>query len=222
MGIEDPDPTVDRKGIKYLQEKGVTVHMFDRDLQEIIRAENKEFIGQALERAAAASEEKTPEVILSPLENASDQTGIADLSNEALEAYRSVAKIADAASSPAFKRRLARQGLLRQDANRFTPTGFGQLLFGTEPRIGMPQAGLLATIHYADGTKEIRNFDGPQVLVPEQALQWLRDKLPNLIDRSGAHGARLTIHFSKSFVKASSMPSSIATTASRARNVSSW
>src|SRR5437588_12652434 len=30
IGIEDPDPTVDRKGIKYLQEAGVTVHMFDR------------------------------------------------------------------------------------------------------------------------------------------------------------------------------------------------
>jgi ATP-dependent DNA helicase RecG len=32
VGIEDPDPTVDRKGIKYLQDNGVTVHMFDRDL----------------------------------------------------------------------------------------------------------------------------------------------------------------------------------------------
>ncbi len=32
----------------------------------------------------------------------------------------------------------------------------------------------------------MKDFDGPQVLTPEQALQWLRDKLPNLIDRSGA------------------------------------
>ena len=37
IGIEDPDPTVDRKGIKYLQDSGVTVHMFDRDLQEEIQ-----------------------------------------------------------------------------------------------------------------------------------------------------------------------------------------
>jgi len=35
IGIEDPDPTVDRKGIRYLQDSGVTVHMFDRDLQSM-------------------------------------------------------------------------------------------------------------------------------------------------------------------------------------------
>ena len=29
IGIEDPDPTVDRKGIKYLQDSGVTVRMFE-------------------------------------------------------------------------------------------------------------------------------------------------------------------------------------------------
>src|SRR5579859_3890783 len=64
VGIEDPDPTVDRKGIKYLQDAGVTVHMFDRDLQEVIQNENKEFIKQALERAADL-EKTTPEVKLS-------------------------------------------------------------------------------------------------------------------------------------------------------------
>ena len=50
----------------------------------------------------------------------------------------------------------------------------------------MPQAGLLGTIHFADGTEEPKDFDGPQVLAPEQALQWLRDKLPNPIERSAA------------------------------------
>lgn len=44
VGLEDPDPTVDRKGIEYLRENGIIVHMFDRDLQEIIKAENKEFV----------------------------------------------------------------------------------------------------------------------------------------------------------------------------------
>lgn len=71
VGIEDPDPTVDRKGIKYLQDNGVTVHMFDRDLQEQIRAANKEFIEQAMERAKAAEQDKQPRpIVLSPLENA--------------------------------------------------------------------------------------------------------------------------------------------------------
>ncbi len=43
-GIQDPDPTVTRKGIGYLIRQGVTVHMFDRDLQEVIKKENKEFL----------------------------------------------------------------------------------------------------------------------------------------------------------------------------------
>ncbi len=50
----------------------------------------------------------------------------------------------------------------------------------------MPQAGLLGTIHFSEGNEEPRDFDGPQVLAPGLALQWLRDKLPNPIDRSGA------------------------------------
>jgi ATP-dependent DNA helicase RecG len=50
----------------------------------------------------------------------------------------------------------------------------------------MPQAGLLGTIHWPDGTEEIKDFDGPMVDVPGQAIQWLKDKLPNPINRSGA------------------------------------
>jgi ATP-dependent DNA helicase RecG len=187
IGIEDPDPTVDRKGIKYLQDSGVTVQMFDRDLQEEIQKANKAFIEQALERAAAAREEKKPKIItLSPLENAFTTAHTKDFSIEAMEQYRAIAKIGDKIGSPAFNRRLVQQGLLKQENGQSIPTGFGLLLFGKEPRTAMPQSGLLGTIHFADGTEEPKDFDGPQVLAPEQALQWLRDKLPNPIERSAA------------------------------------
>lgn len=187
IGIEDPDPTVDRKGIKYLQNNGVAVHMFTRELQEEIRTANKAFIGQALERASAARDDRKPKAItLSPLENAVPTVEVKDFSSEALEQYRSVAKIADKIGSPSFNRRLLQQGLLKEEGGRATPTGFGLLLFGKEPRTVMPQAALLGTIHFPDGTEEARDFDGPQVLAPEQALQWLRDKLPDPIDRSAA------------------------------------
>ncbi|MDA1012924.1 MAG: hypothetical protein O3A00_00555 [Planctomycetota bacterium] len=189
IGIEDPDPTVDRKGIKYLQEKGVKVRMFDRDLQEIIREENSEFIEQALERAAAI-EDETREVSLSALEAPAENVQVRDLSQPALQEYRSRARIADKVTSDEFRRRLVRQGLLESDGTQFVPTGFGSLLFGKEPRTAMPQEGLLATIHYPDGTEEVQDFDGPQVLVPGEVLQWLEGKLPNVIDRSQAVRAR--------------------------------
>lgn len=47
VGIEDPDPMVDRQGIRYLEQNGIKVHLFDLDLQEQIRDVNKKFIAQA-------------------------------------------------------------------------------------------------------------------------------------------------------------------------------
>lgn len=185
VGIEDTDPTVDRKGIKYLQDSGVTVHMFDRDLQEVIRSENKDFIDQALERAAAAEEEKKPKTVtLSDLENQFAAAAMEDFSEEALEQYRNIAKIKEKVGSPALNRRLVQQGLLKEMDGKFVPTGFGMLLFGKEPRTVMPQAGLLATIHYPDGSEEPENFEGPMVLIPSDLEQLLSGKLPSVIDRS--------------------------------------
>lgn len=185
VGIEDPDPTVDRKGIKHLQDNGVVVNMFDRDLQEEIRAANKDFIGGALERKAAA-EEKSKVISLSSLEHPLTMADLSDLATGALEQYRSTTKIPEAVSSESFQRKLVQQGLLREDKDNYLPSGFGLLLFGKAPRDHMPQAGLLGTIHYSDGREETRDFDGPLVEVPEHALQWLRDKLPNVIDRTEA------------------------------------
>jgi ATP-dependent DNA helicase RecG len=192
VGVEDPDPTVDRKGIKYLQDSGVVVHMFDRDLQEEIQAENRDFCAQAIERAAEAraAAKKTNAIILSPLEGVLANVVTTDLSNEALRQYRGVARIGDEVGSQGFHRRLLLQGLLKDEGGRIGPTGFGLLLFGKEPRTVLPQAGLLGTIHYADGTEEPRDFDGPQVLVPERALQWLRDKIPDPIDRTAGRTRR--------------------------------
>jgi ATP-dependent DNA helicase RecG len=185
VGIEDPDPTVDRKGIKYLQDNGVTVHMFDRDLQDVICSENKDFIDQAVERAAAAEEEKKSKlIVLSTFEDKLATVTLKDFSTEALEQYRETATIREKIGSPAFNRRLVQQGLLKQQNNTFTPTGFGLLLFGKEPRTSIQHAGLLGTIHYPDGTEETRDFDGPMVLIPKQIEKWLKDKLPNVIDRS--------------------------------------
>jgi ATP-dependent DNA helicase RecG len=184
IGIEDPDPTVDRKGIKFLQDQGVDVHMFDRDLQEMIQKENQEFIEGASERAAAAKEAKSKAVTLSSLERASAVAHIEDFSTEALEQYRKLAEIKEAVGSNEFNRRLLQQGLLKEENGHFIPTGFGFLLFGKEPRTVIPQAGLLATIHYLDGREETRDFDGPMVLIPGLIETWLSDKLPNVIDRS--------------------------------------
>lgn len=183
IGIQDPDPKVARKGIKHLEQNGVKVHMFDRDLQEVIEKENKEFLAQALERAAAAK--KGPvEIVLSPLENKLPAVILADFSSEALTFYRERAGIAEPVGTDEFNRRLLQQGLLKEEDGHLVPTGFGILLFGKEPRRAMRQAGLLAAIHYPNGEKERKEFDEPAVMIPDLLEKWLRDKLPHVLDRS--------------------------------------
>jgi ATP-dependent DNA helicase RecG len=183
VGIEDPDPTVDRKGIKYLQDNGVKVHLFDRDLQERIREVNQEFIAQAEERAAAARDGVPQPTTLSEFEGAQRGAGLKDLDAKALEEYR---KVLGTKGAAAFRQRLAQQGLLLQQKSKAGPSGFGVILFGKAPRVLLPQAGLLGTIHYDDGREEPRDFDGPAVNAPDQAIAWLKDKLPNPIKRTAA------------------------------------
>lgn len=205
VGIEDPDPTVDRKGIKFLQDNGVKVELFDRDLQEKIRSANKRFIEQAEERAAAARAPKPSKVVvLSELEKAAETSVVADFDEAALLRYRERAGIREEVGSEALHRRLRGQGLLRSAGleeipgtyglnhdHRLVPTGFGLLLFGKEPRMRMPQAGLLGTVLLPDGREELRDFDGPAVGVPKQAIDWLKDKLPNPIRRDEAQRREL-------------------------------
>jgi ATP-dependent DNA helicase RecG len=183
VGITDPDPTVDRKGIKYLEDSGIVVHMFDRDLQDEISTANKDFIAQALERAA--EHQKAPaEVKLSSLEDASETAALGDLSPEALELYRDAVKVAAPIGSAEFNAELTRQRLLTKKDGLLVPTRQGLLLFGREPRTAIPQAGLLATIHYPDGTHELENFEGPMVLIPNEVERWLRNKMPNVFERN--------------------------------------
>ena len=182
VGIQDPDPKVAFKGITYLKQNGINIHMFDRHLQEIIVKENKEYLSQALERAATA-EKKLVEIILSPLENKLPAAIFADFSGEALALYRERARIADAIESDKFNRRLLQQGLLKEEDGTLIPTGFGILLFGTEPRKAMRQAGLLAAIHYPNGEQERKEFDEPAIMIPDRLEKWLRDKLPNVFRR---------------------------------------
>jgi ATP-dependent DNA helicase RecG len=183
IGIQDPDPKVARKGIQHLENSGIKVHMFDRDLQEVIEKENKDFLAQAIERAAV--EKKKPgEIVLSPLENKLPAAVLADFSDEALALYRERAKIAEVVGSDEFNRRLLQQGLLKEEKGRLLPTGFGILLFGKEPRRAMRQAGLLAAIHYPNGEQERKEFDEPAVMIPDLLEKWLKDKLPNVVDRS--------------------------------------
>lgn len=182
VGIEDPDPAVDRKGLKFLAQKGVTVQMFDPDLQLAIRAANREFLRQAATRAAEAK--RAPAVAVSasgwdkPMVGATGE----DLSESALGHFQR--KLGVSFDRSRFERLLLGQGFLVKDGRKVAPTKIGYLAFGKFPRDRLPQAGLKGTIEYPDGREEVRDFNGPLLLIPEQVERWLKDKLPLVSNRS--------------------------------------
>jgi len=185
IGIEDPDPTVDREGVRFLENSGIKVHLFDRDLQDEIWKANEVFITQALGRAAAAKEKKVIQPVLqSQWDEVQADAEVSDFSDVALTRYRVRTKIKEAVGSDAFLQRLQRQGLVRRHGRKLRPTGFGLILFGKSPRENIHHAGMNLTIEYSGETHENENFDGPAVLIPDAIEKWLKPKLPNVIDRS--------------------------------------
>ena len=112
VGIEDPDPTVDRKGIMHLQNAGIEVEMFDGDMQEIILKENKEFLNQAKLRKEESSKPKR--VQLTTLENTVVSANISEFSEEALRHYINQAKLNTQPDSPDFLSLLEQQQLIHQ------------------------------------------------------------------------------------------------------------
>lgn len=181
IGVEDPDPTVDRKGIKYLQNNGVTVNIFDRDLQKEIEKDNAAFLKQAQERNNDSQKES---VILSNLENVESKANFEDFSKDALERYRSKLQIKEGINSDTFIRKLYRKGVLELKDNQYHPTGLGLLLFGSAPEDFYPQSVFKGTVRYPGGKTEIQNFKGPIIQIPDQIEEWWYKVNPAAIDRS--------------------------------------
>jgi ATP-dependent DNA helicase RecG len=181
VGIEDDNPAVAGKGIEHMLRHGVAIHMFDRDLQEAILEENEAFFTWARKQPAKLKEEP---IKLSKYEDPVAAVVLADLSNEALERYRSKASIDPEVGSDEFLRLLRQQGLLVGEGKVAAPSGFGLLLFGRQPRNALPQAGLLARADLPDGKSSRKEFGGAMVLIPSLLEEWLNTVLPSTIDRS--------------------------------------
>lgn len=181
VGIEDDNPAVAGKGIEHLRRAGITVHMFERDLQELILKENGAFFEWARQQTAKPTEEP---IKLSKYEDPVAAVVFDDLSQEALNHYRAKANIAAPVDSEEFRRLLRQQGLLTGEGAATRPTGFGLILFGKNPRNAVPQAGLLARADLLDGKSARREFGEALVLIPAALEQWLTTVLPSTIDRS--------------------------------------
>jgi Predicted transcriptional regulator containing an HTH domain and an uncharacterized domain shared with the mammalian protein Schlafen len=190
IGLEDPDPTVDRKGIKYLLDNDVEVYMFDRDLQQIIEKENYDFLAQAKNRAE--SYERIRPVILTELEKVNNKADYFDLSEKALTFYRDKIKFDGKITEDSFVKKLYHKGLLDKKITKFVPTGLGLILFGNDPEDFYPQASLRGTVTYPNEQTEIKDFVGPLIFIPGAVENWWKKVMPLSIDRSSSYRKTLT------------------------------
>jgi ATP-dependent DNA helicase RecG len=191
IGIEDPDPTVDRKGIKYLIDNGVEVEMFDADFQGIIRKANKQFIREAEERAKNPNTDKF-DIILSQKEKAAPHTSLEDFSVKDIENFLKMARPDISINTPQFYHIFSKLGLIEKRGNEFVPTGLGLLLFGTQPQLLYPNALIRATYKTKGRKEEIYTVEGALVNQANDILQWYENHIGKQIDRSEAQ--RKTIY----------------------------
>ena len=176
VGIQDPDPTVAGKGIKYLERRGVKIIMFDRIFQKEIEKQNRQFLEQAKKRAIQVEKDE----IVTEFEQAIPRADFNKFSDEALKKFITEAKLHHKLKDTDFQNYLADIGAMRLDeeANIFRPTGMGILLFGKNPRRMYNQAGLKAYVDYGNNKVEPMEFDQPLVLVPDLVEKWLKKTLP--------------------------------------------
>jgi ATP-dependent DNA helicase RecG len=185
VGIEDPDPDVDRKGIKYLQDNGVNVFMFDQDLQKQIRKANKRFLDQAKQRTSNVKQQTKP--VLSQYENPLISTDTTVFSKEAINLYLKKAKINLAPFTEKFWSHFESIGIVsitkKGSVKIIHPTGFGIMLFAENPRDRFPQSVVKAKVRYGKNKPTPYDFDGAMVLTPYAVEEWLKKVLHSKITR---------------------------------------
>jgi ATP-dependent DNA helicase RecG len=185
IGIEDPDPTVDRKGIKYLEDNGVKVTMFPPGYQKQIREANKDFLKQAIQRAHDHAEKKP--ITLSPLEAVVPTARLNQFSEKAIRHYLSKAKLDFKYNSPELWEHFEYAGWVERinkgAKDEYVPTGFGVLLFGSNVRDKYPQAAVKAKVKYGQRASQPKTFEGPLVLIPDEIENWLNQVLNSEISR---------------------------------------
>jgi ATP-dependent DNA helicase RecG len=191
IGIEDPDPSVDRKGIQYLIDNGIEVEMFDPDLQKEIREANEQFILEAENRAKKVKEVKE-NIVLSKLENIEIKAKITDLSNKILNEFIDIAKLGVKANSNDFFHIFDQLGLIENKNGIYSPTGIGLLLFGTRPQLVYQNALIRATYKSANRKEKLETIEGPIISQANDAMEWFKDVIDKQTDRS--HAQRETIY----------------------------
>ncbi|MEO9533660.1 MAG: ATP-binding protein [Crocinitomicaceae bacterium] len=177
VGIEDPDPTVDGKGINHLIKHQVEVKMFNRKFQKEIQKENEAFLKQAISR----KEDKKDDVIVySDLELMIPSYPVSKFSTKALNKFIREANLGFTSVENDFWFYLEDIGAVQfnEKLKKFCATGYGVILFGESPGTKFPNTVIKAQIKYGRSKIEPQDFNEPLVMLPDAINNWLLKVLP--------------------------------------------
>ena len=179
VGTTDPDPTVNGKGIKYLNEHGVEVEMYPPALQKEIESLNAAFFKGAIMRCAAAEAEEEEQYM------AEYEKPVKTAQMEGLDPELVAGFIARMDAKPEETNVILKQmELAGDDGKVLKPTGLGLLLFGKRPQSIYPNAVIRATWKKGGQVKNAVTIEGPILKQTLQLFEWYKELLPSHIDRS--------------------------------------
>lgn len=177
VGIEDPNPKIATEGIKFLESKGITVHMFNKELGDTIRKDNSQFIKEKEKEALQAKL-----VAIQPkrtiLQQPAKGSTIASFSSDIINKFINASSATFTYPSSEFNEWAEQFEFIEKEVktNEYKPTGLGIMLFGKNPENQFPQTVFKVEINYGKGKPEIRDFKGALVKQLPEVIDFIKDK----------------------------------------------
>lgn len=191
IGHIDPDPDVAGDAVQILENAGITVEYFDKDLEEFIDRMNSEYF-RAKERLAKGLRDIEISPVFKPLETELSDFELADFSEEAQQELITRMELPYKLGSGDFVKFLVQFGFSKRTKSGIKPTGLGLLLLGKTPQYNFPQSRVKFTVHRENEEPKIKDFEGPILLMPSKIEDYLDIIIPAVIDRSKFHRTELS------------------------------
>ena len=181
VGTGDPFPSVNGKGIKYLNDHGVEVESYPRELQKEIDRLNSDFIAYAKDRRDEF-ENRIPKDYKEDTERAVHTVDIHALDEKLVLRFLKTANV------PSNEREafLTDMALLEEDGSVSRPTGLGLLLFGKNPQSVYPNAVIKTTLKRNGEVVETNTIEGRIPKQLDDANKWFEKTMPSHINRDEA------------------------------------
>ena len=191
IGHIDPDPSVAGDAVHILEDEGIIVDYFTKDLEEVIDKENYDYF-RSKEKLAKELHQVEISPVAKPLEVELPDFDLSDFSEEAQQDMISRMELPYKLGSADFVKFLIQFGFAKKVKAGIKPTGLGLLLLGKNPQYHFSQARIKFTVHREDKEPIIKDFEGPILLMPEKVEDYLDIIITTEINRDNFHRKHLT------------------------------